>query len=271
MTLSRTSCVPTSPFFESRNCTVTIETPSIVVDRSSSMPETVLMMSSIGLVTEVSISSTLAPGSTVVTVQTGKSTFGKQVDAELAVRHQAQHDRDRDEHPGEDRPLDADVGNGHGIGLDVQWRVLRRPERPWLALAGVDSWPARPACDRCDARTGARRTRGSTTGVPSASWVWPVVTTSAAVGSCSPMTSTQPSPSMPVSIVDGPGLAVLDDEDLGHAGEVDDRLDRDDGRLARCESVTIDALAKPPGRSRPRSLGTSASTWNVRLAGRPTG
>ena len=41
------------------------------------MPETVLMMSSIGLVTVVSISSTLAPGSTVVTVQTGKSTSGK--------------------------------------------------------------------------------------------------------------------------------------------------------------------------------------------------
>ena len=41
------------------------------------MPETVLMMSSIGLVTVVSISSTLAPGSIVVTVHTGKSTLGK--------------------------------------------------------------------------------------------------------------------------------------------------------------------------------------------------
>ena len=29
LTLSRTSCVPTSPFFESRNCTVTIEMPSL--------------------------------------------------------------------------------------------------------------------------------------------------------------------------------------------------------------------------------------------------
>src|SRR4051812_30048897 len=77
LTLSRTSCVPTSPFFESRNCTVTIDTPSWVIERSSSMPETVLMMSSTGLVTVVSISSTLAPGSTVVTVQTGKSTSGK--------------------------------------------------------------------------------------------------------------------------------------------------------------------------------------------------
>ena len=52
VTLSRTSCVPTSPFFESRNWTVTIEIPSCVVDRSSSMPETVLMMSSIGFVTD---------------------------------------------------------------------------------------------------------------------------------------------------------------------------------------------------------------------------
>src|SRR5262249_60443372 len=54
-----------------------IEHSCIFVDRSLSIPETVLMMSSIGLVTEVSISSTLAPGSTVVTVQTGKSTSGK--------------------------------------------------------------------------------------------------------------------------------------------------------------------------------------------------
>ena len=41
------------------------------------MPETVLMMSSTGLLTVVSISSTLAPGSTVVTVHTGKSMLGK--------------------------------------------------------------------------------------------------------------------------------------------------------------------------------------------------
>ncbi len=75
-TLSRTSCAPTSPFFESWNWTVTVLIPSCVVDRISSMPETVLMMSSIGFVTVVSISSTPAPGRTVVTVQTGKSTLG---------------------------------------------------------------------------------------------------------------------------------------------------------------------------------------------------
>ena len=54
----------------------TCEMPSLVVERSSSMPETVLMISSIGLVTLVSISSTLAPLSVVVTVTTGKSTLG---------------------------------------------------------------------------------------------------------------------------------------------------------------------------------------------------
>ena len=74
--LSRTSCAPTSPFFERRNWTVTTEIPSCVVDRSSSIPDTVLMMSSIGLVTVVSISSTPEPVRTVVTVQTGKSTLG---------------------------------------------------------------------------------------------------------------------------------------------------------------------------------------------------
>ena len=55
---------------------MTIEMPSLVVERSSSMPEIVLTTSSIGLVTPVSISSTLAPGSVVVTVTTGKSTLG---------------------------------------------------------------------------------------------------------------------------------------------------------------------------------------------------
>ena len=53
-----------------------LDMPSLVVDRSSSMPETVLMISSIGLVTLVSISSTLAPWSVVVTVTTGRSTLG---------------------------------------------------------------------------------------------------------------------------------------------------------------------------------------------------
>ncbi len=41
------------------------------------MPSMVLTISSIGLVTPVSISSTLAPFSVVVTVTIGKSTFGK--------------------------------------------------------------------------------------------------------------------------------------------------------------------------------------------------
>ena len=50
--------------------------PSLVVDRSSSMPETVLMICSIGLVTLVSISSTLAPLSVVVTTTIGNSTLG---------------------------------------------------------------------------------------------------------------------------------------------------------------------------------------------------
>ncbi len=74
--LSRTSCAATSRFFSTTNCTTICEMPSLVVDRSSSMPETVLMISSMGLVTLVSISSTLAPLSVVVTVTMGKSTLG---------------------------------------------------------------------------------------------------------------------------------------------------------------------------------------------------
>ena len=74
--LSRTSCAATSRSFSRTNCTMTSEMPSLVVDLSSSIPETVLMICSIGLVTLVSISSTLAPLSVVVTMTIGNSTLG---------------------------------------------------------------------------------------------------------------------------------------------------------------------------------------------------
>ena len=75
-TLSRTSCVPTSPFFDNKNRTVTTEIPSELTDWMASTPDTVLMASSITFVTVVSVSSALAPGSVVVMAQTGKSTLG---------------------------------------------------------------------------------------------------------------------------------------------------------------------------------------------------
>ncbi len=50
--------------------------PSPLTERIVSMPETVLRMSSMGLVTLFSISSALAPGNVVVTLHTGKSTLG---------------------------------------------------------------------------------------------------------------------------------------------------------------------------------------------------
>ena len=50
--------------------------PSVVRDDISSMPSTVLMISSSGFVTLVSISSGEAPGSAAVTVTLGMSTFG---------------------------------------------------------------------------------------------------------------------------------------------------------------------------------------------------
>src|SRR5262249_54429485 len=76
-TLSRTSCAATSRGFSRTKLTTMAETPSRVVLRSSSMPSIVLMASSSTLVTPVSMSSTPAPFSVVVTVTIGKSTFGK--------------------------------------------------------------------------------------------------------------------------------------------------------------------------------------------------
>ncbi len=76
LTFPCTSCWATSRFFSSTNCTVMLATPSRVVLRSSSIPETVLTTSSIFFVTPVSISSTLAPGRVTEMVMIGRSTLG---------------------------------------------------------------------------------------------------------------------------------------------------------------------------------------------------
>ena len=65
-----------SPSFSSRKPTVTIDTPSDEVDRSSSMPLIVFTACSILSVTSVSICSGAAPGCTVVIRIVGMSTFG---------------------------------------------------------------------------------------------------------------------------------------------------------------------------------------------------
>src|SRR5437867_3032359 len=76
LTLSRTSCAAMSRLRSRRNCTVICDTPSVVTLLSSSMLWMVLMISSSGLVTLVSISSGEAPRRVVVTVMTGNSTLG---------------------------------------------------------------------------------------------------------------------------------------------------------------------------------------------------
>src|SRR5438093_10175503 len=76
LTLSRTSCAAMSRLRSKRNCTVICDTPSVVTLPSSSMPWMVLMISSRGLVTLVSISSGEAPRRVVVTVMIGNSTLG---------------------------------------------------------------------------------------------------------------------------------------------------------------------------------------------------
>ena len=76
LTLFWTSCAATSGDFSSANRTMTRETPSPVIDRSSSIPSIVLTASSIGRVTCVSISSTLAPRRVVVTNTNGRSSLG---------------------------------------------------------------------------------------------------------------------------------------------------------------------------------------------------
>ena len=75
-TLSRTSWAATSPSLSIKNLILTKEAPSILWDLISSIPSTWLTDSSIIFVTEVSISSGLAPAKVVCTSTYGTSTFG---------------------------------------------------------------------------------------------------------------------------------------------------------------------------------------------------
>ena len=95
-------------------------------DAARSMPSMVLIASSIGLVTLLSISSTLAPVSVVVTVTIGKSTLGKRSTARLPVREQAKHDQEADQHGRRHGTANTQVHELHCIDLDDR--------QPWFGL-----------------------------------------------------------------------------------------------------------------------------------------
>ena len=76
-TRSRTSCAADSMSRSSLNVVMTSETPGPDTERSSSMPSTVLIASSMRWETSTSVSSGEAPGSCVRTITVGRSTAGK--------------------------------------------------------------------------------------------------------------------------------------------------------------------------------------------------
>ena len=75
-TFARTSWAATSGFFDRSNVIVTRDCPSVDVERSSSMPATVLTAASTRSVTSASMLSGVAPGFDVVTETTGDSIRG---------------------------------------------------------------------------------------------------------------------------------------------------------------------------------------------------
>jgi hypothetical protein len=76
-TCSRTSWAAMLMSLSSWKLTMTCDTPSVEIERSSSIPLMVLIASSILSETSVSISCGDAPGNVVTTVTIGRSTFGK--------------------------------------------------------------------------------------------------------------------------------------------------------------------------------------------------
>ena len=89
---------------------MTSDWPSEEVERTSSIWLMVLTASSTFLVISVSISSGDAPGSETVTCTVGISTFGKQIDAEAEIGEDADHHERQNQHGGEDRAADAELG-----------------------------------------------------------------------------------------------------------------------------------------------------------------
>ncbi len=75
-TFARTSCAATSGFFERSKVMVTRDVPSVEVDRSSSIPATVLTAASMRSVISASMLSGVAPGLVVLTETTGVSILG---------------------------------------------------------------------------------------------------------------------------------------------------------------------------------------------------
>ena len=73
------------------------------------MPETPLIACSIGSMTDVDISSGLAPGSIRTTLTVAGSAFGEEVHAEAAEREDAEDHERHDEHRGGNRTPDAEL------------------------------------------------------------------------------------------------------------------------------------------------------------------
>ena len=206
------------------------------------MPETVLMMSSTGLVTEVSISSTPAPCKTVVIVQTGKSTLGKRSTPKPAISDRAQDDRDRHEDPGKHRPLDADVRDRHGMVPKKEMSGRRacatrrfdmeKPNgvlhTPYDSIHPVKSVLQRSFDVRrcCGFRRLANLDQGAV-GQRRLPRDDHLTSRRQVSRNFDPVLAFQTGRHR-----DGSGLVPLDDEDLGHTGELDDGLQRNNRRLA---------------------------------------
>jgi hypothetical protein len=117
--LSRTSWAPTSPFLESSNCTVTTETPLLgrrpqFLDAADRVDDVLDRLGDRGLHLFDA-----GPRQHGGDRGDGEVDAGEQVHAQAAVGDPTQHDRDGHQHPGEDGPANADLGNVHGSPGDA--------------------------------------------------------------------------------------------------------------------------------------------------------
>ena len=100
------SCTACSAGTSSSNSTTICETLSRLVERSALMPLSVLIASSIGSATLLSIVSGSAPGYDDGDRDDRELDVGEQIDADARVAEQPEHEQRRDQHHGEHRPFD---------------------------------------------------------------------------------------------------------------------------------------------------------------------
>ena len=199
--LACVSCRARSMLRERSNVAVIRADPCLADDESVRTPVTWDIESSIGLMMPVSMSSGDAPGHDTLTDTVGLSTSGYWLIADPRDGDDPEEDGAGHDHPGQDGPAQADVG-------DVHWACLLRPPP-----APADEAAAAGAASPAGGATGEGASDAAAAGAPpsapaAASVVRSVICTGAPSLSGSNPRTTRSSPALSPCVISTPPSGV---------------------------------------------------------------